>query len=85
MATITAEFTGRQVEFRKVLPYLLSIVVLTGAIIAGFAVDTQTVVEIFDWLGLIVGLVLVAAAAYVVSGGRLCTSQEFHNLRNKDY
>jgi len=175
MATTTAVLTGRQINLKKVLPYLLSIAVLIGAVIAGFLVGTggnsvvggvlnassdssnrlgtlgdylpfgfafaagmvstvnpcgfmmlpaylglyvgtgqtgekpplhrrlmkgisvsaamslgflvlfgtagviisagaQSVVEIFEWLGLIVGIALVMGAAYIMSGGKLYTS-----------
>lgn len=80
MATTTAEFTGRQVDLRKVLPYLLSIVALTGAVIAGIAVRTQSVVETSGWLGLIGVLVLVMAAPYIVSGGKLHISEKIQPL-----
>lgn len=175
MVSTTTEFAGRQINLRKILPYLLSIAVLIGAVVAGFAVGTggnsvvggvldassnssnrlgslgnilpfgfafaagmvstvnpcgfmmlpaylglyvgtgqaderppvhkrllkgisvsaamslgflvlfgtagviisagaQSVVEIFEWLGLIVGFILVMAAAYIMSGGKLYTA-----------
>ena len=80
MVTTTAEFTGRQVDLQKVLPYLLSIVVLIGAVIGGFAVGTQSVVETSGWLGLIGVLVLVMAAPYIVSGGKLYISEKIQPM-----
>ena len=80
MTTTTAEFTGRQVDLRKILPYLLSIVVLPGAVTAGIAVGTQSVVAAFDWLSLIVVFVLVAAAPYIVSGGKLYISEKIQPM-----
>ena len=80
MTTTTAEFTGRQVDLRKILPYLLSIVVLPGAVTAGIAVGTQSVVAAFDWLSLIVVFVLVAAAPYIVSGGKLYISEKIRPM-----
>ena len=40
MTTTTAELAGQQINLKKVLPYLLSIAVLTAAVIAGFMVGT---------------------------------------------
>ena len=80
MTTTTAEYSGRQVDLRKVLPYLLSIVVLTGAVIAGIAVRTQSVVETSGWLGLIAVLVLVMAAPYIVSGGKSYISEKIQPM-----
>ena len=80
MTTKTAEFAGRQVDLQKVLPYLLSIVVLTGAGIAGIAVRTQSVVETSGWLGLIGVFVLLMAAPYIVSGGNLYASEKIQPM-----
>ena len=80
MTTTTAEFAGRQVDLQKVLPYLLSIVVFTGAVIAGIAVRTQSVVETSGWLGLIGVFVLVMATPYIVSGGNLYTSEKIQPM-----
>ena len=80
MVTTTAEFTGRQVDLQKVLPYLLSIVALTGALIAGIAVRTQSVAETSGWLGLIGVFVLVMAAPYIVSGLNFYTSEKIQPM-----
>ena len=80
MTTTSTEFTGRPVDLRKVLPYLLSIVVLTGAATAGIAVRTQSVVETFGWLGLIGVLVLVMAAPYIMSGGKHYISEKIQPM-----
>ena len=83
MVTTTAEFADRRADLQKILPYLLSIVVLTGAVIAGIAVRTQSVVETSGWLGLIGVLVLVMAAPYIVSGGKLHISEKIQPLGTK--
>ena len=67
-------------DLRKVLPYLLSIVALTGAVTAGIAVRTLSVVETSGWLGLIGVLVLVMAAPYIMSGGKHYISEKIQPM-----
>ncbi len=52
----------------------MGFLVLFGTAGVIISAGAQSVVEIFEWLGLIVGFILVMAAAYIMSGGKLYTS-----------